>query len=1260
MLVVDDLYADEDKIGYGDHVTGVIEMIRAIEAESSFTIGVFGDWGQGKTSFLRQIQKTLIENDSEEIITVWFNPWRFAEESHLIIPFFYTFVSSLDEFEERNKKTSWYTNVKKKISDFRKEIAKIPFALAYGLEFEAKAKVPYFIEAGIKFDPSKVIDKSEKDKKANEESEKEKNIKNVIEHYDSMYYKLFENLQIGAKGLKMKVVVFIDDLDRCLPEKAVQLLEEIKILLDLPRFVFVIGIAREIIEQGIYYRYKELFPVDKRHINKFGRDYLEKIIQFPLTLPPADEELLKKYLDNSLQKLKEVKPYVETIMQSLGHNPRRLKRFINNISYSLKIAELKDKDKKHFRAELHIKMTLIAFSIPELYKEVGLFPQLLIDIQKEINRTDSTEKNQSEQTTATEDEGNQSTPALEIPPEIIERWLDEPFRTTIYAILTIKADAEKKIFDEGFKDSEEVKKYVGMLAPAVEVEAKELKREPLDDKPLKKGPVIPIEEKISLSRLPTTGPKLFGRERELEILDNAWHDPHTHVLTITAWGGVGKTALLNYWLNTMGKENFRGAEKVYGWSFYSQGATEGRQASADEFMQKTLSWFGDTDPTQGTAADKGRRLAALVRASKTLLILDGMEPLQYPPSRDLSMIGQLKDPGLKTLLKELAAFQPGLCVITSRERLTDLSGHEGSGVRAVALEHLSVTAGTELLRYLGTRGRDTEIAEAVKEYGGHALALTLLGQYISSEYNGDIRKRDKIPALTKERSKGAHARRLMEAHSDWLGESPERDILRMLGLFDRPAPEGAIDLLKAEPVIPGLTGQLRELSEEDWLYALKNLREANLIGAENPRRPGELDCHPLVREHFGEKLERENPEGWQEAHRRLYRYYRDLPGKELPDTLEEMEPLFSGISHGCKAGLHEEAMDDVYLKRIKRGSAQYITLKLGAFGADIAALSHFFEVPWSQPAVGLRDNTKGMVLSMAAFDLRAVGRLREAVQPMNAGLETLIKNEDWKQSSIAASNLSELLLTLGQVMDAVAAGRESLTHADRSGDAFMKLYCRTTLADALHLSGRLKEAERLFREAEEMQKKRQPEFPFLYSLQGFRFCDLLLERGNYREVMERAEKTIEIAARNKWLLDIALDHLSLGRAWMMRAQNADESEESDAAKAWERAKGFLDRAVTGLREAGQLQYLAPGLLVRAAYYRLRTNFPNAWADLAEAREIAESGSMGLFMCDYHLEAGRLCREEGKEKEAREHIETAERMSKEMGYHRRDRAIEKVE
>jgi hypothetical protein len=146
-------------------------------------------------------------------------------------------------------------------------------------------------------------------------------------------------------------------------------------------------------------------------------------------------------------------------------------------------------------------------------------------------------------------------------------------------------------------------------------------------------PPPPTQKHISIARLPVTGPDLFGREAELKLLDDAWANPGTNIITFVAWGGVGKTALANHWLKKrMAADGYRGAERVYGWSFYSQGTSE-RTASADLFIDQALRWFGDTDPTAGSPWDKGERLAHLIRQTRTLLILDGLEPLQHPLGR---------------------------------------------------------------------------------------------------------------------------------------------------------------------------------------------------------------------------------------------------------------------------------------------------------------------------------------------------------------------------------------------------------------------------------------------------------------------------------------------------------------------------------------------------------------------------------------------------------------------------------------------------
>jgi len=118
-------------------------------------------------------------------------------------------------------------------------------------------------------------------------------------------------------------------------------------------------------------------------------------------------------------------------------------------------------------------------------------------------------------------------------------------------------------------------------------------------------------EKISVSRLPITGSDVFGREEDIAFLDRAWANKDINVVTIVAWGGVGKSTLLNHWLRRMAAKHYRSAQLVFGWSFYRQG-TRGGTSSADEFLDAALGWFGDPDPRLGTSWEKGERLAKLV------------------------------------------------------------------------------------------------------------------------------------------------------------------------------------------------------------------------------------------------------------------------------------------------------------------------------------------------------------------------------------------------------------------------------------------------------------------------------------------------------------------------------------------------------------------------------------------------------------------------------------------------------------------------
>jgi tetratricopeptide (TPR) repeat protein len=762
-------------------------------------------------------------------------------------------------------------------------------------------------------------------------------------------------------------------------------------------------------------------------------------------------------------------------------------------------------------------------------------------------------------------------------------------------------------------------------------------------------PSWPAPERVEISRLPVTGTELFGRQKELKMLDEVWESGGANVVSLVAWGGVGKSNLVNKWLEKMKADNYRGARRVYAWSFYSQGTNE-RATSADLFINNALEWFGDPEPTAGSPWDKGERLAALVRREKTLFLLDGLEPLQSPYEHER---GKIKDPALATLLEELARENPGLCLITTRERVIDLDEFSETALHK-DLEQISDEAGRALLRVGGVQGTDAELEQATRDFGNHAFAVNLLAVYLRDIPGHHVSQASEIPDLDILVERGKHPRRMLAAFERRFGDGPEVELLRMLGLFDRPADSASLAALCAAPPIHGLTDHIQSLSEADWLRVIEKLRRTRLIAPASQHHPdADLDAHPLVREHFGDHLKQQLPDAWREGNSRLYEHLRDTT-KEFPDTLEEMTPLIAAMAHGCAAGRYQEALEEVFWQRIDRGNEAFSAKKLGAFGDSLAALTGFFDPPWQHAVSTLKEVFRAYILNVAGFALRALGRLVEAASPMQASLETRTLLEQWGEASKDACNLTELYLAIGDLPQALSYARKSIELADQSRDSFSQIRSMSALADALHQANRLSESEAAIRKAEEIQKARQPNFPLLYSQSGFQYCALLLHQGKYQEVQTRATKTLEWAKQYGSLLSLALDYLSLGRAYLLQAQHETRGD------FLLHATDHLNRAVDGLRRAAQVDYLARGLLARAELRRVKSEFDRARDDLDAAMSIATRGSMGLYQADCHLEYARLYLAQSEKEKARDHLVTAKEMIERMGYHLRDEDVRELE
>lgn len=739
---------------------------------------------------------------------------------------------------------------------------------------------------------------------------------------------------------------------------------------------------------------------------------------------------------------------------------------------------------------------------------------------------------------------------------------------------------------------------------------------------------------VHISALPETAyEQLLGRDDELKRLDDAWTGRSTNIISLIAEGGAGKSALVNDWLKRIQADNYRGAQAVLGWSFYSQGSNE-RAAAADECLDWILEKLSvKVDTVSATA--KGEAIAEMMAKSKVLLVLDGVEPLQHGPD---SQVGALKDSGLRSLLRRFAAMPPadvrGLIVLTSRLAVTDIARWKEGAAPVVDVEQLSDQAGAALLRDNGVWGTRRQLRATSRDFGGHPLALGLLASFLKETQFGDVRRCDHIRAWTDDpdNPRHDHAKRVMESYEkEWLAGRPVLlAIMYMVGLFDRPATPDCLKALRRKPQMDGLTDSIINLNEENWSRAVFRLREVKLLAPFDPSAPDTLDSHPLVRDWFSEQLKRKNEKAWRAAHSRLYEHLRDNTWESREPKLEELSPLYQAITHGCRAGRHDEVLKKIYRSRICRelpnGKLEYYASHvLGALSSNLASISWFFDKPYEVPIPSIGRPRQNWILSEAAFYLRAQGRLAEALEAQRASLQRVETDGQSAFAALAASSLSETQLLAGEVASAIATASRSLKHATRSGDKFRTIVSLVAHATALHAAGFRNEAEHGFATADRRQQEWQPEHPTLYGMQGYRYSDLLIGRGDWIAARDRATRSLDWAKYPDALVAPALDRLVQGRAYLALAlQGAKRPETTRQARDdAHTSRARLGQAADGLRAAGRTSELSCSLLAHAAFWRCIGAWEIATRALDEVEEIAEPGPMRLLLCDTALERARL-------------------------------------
>lgn len=308
--LLNDLAIEEEKNsrtdGLGFQTYARVLGNAALGTQGPFTIGIFGEWGTGKTSLMHLMQSYL--NKDKNVITVWFNAWRYEKEEHPIVPLLATIIREL----QINRTFT------QSLSNQGRELLNALRAVAYGFSAKSTLKVPGLAEIEASFVAKEMVDRAE-------------SLSNDPLLGRSLYYEAFERLSATKVGDGKKIVVFVDDLDRCFPDLAIKLLESIKLVLSQSGFVFVIGVARTVIEGYLQHRYQKEYGLE----NFEGELYLDKIVQLPFHIPPHHERI-NQFCDSLLKQLDQADTDVfasilPTIANTTGGNPRATIRFVNNL-----------------------------------------------------------------------------------------------------------------------------------------------------------------------------------------------------------------------------------------------------------------------------------------------------------------------------------------------------------------------------------------------------------------------------------------------------------------------------------------------------------------------------------------------------------------------------------------------------------------------------------------------------------------------------------------------------------------------------------------------------------------------------------------------------------------------------------------------------------------------------------------------------------------------------------------------------------------
>jgi len=338
----------EDGLNFTRYLDPLGTLLSAPSTRTPLTIGVFGTWGSGKTSLLRLLDSRLETKYPDRFVRIWFNPWLYRSEPNLLVALLHTLHATLEAQTAQKFKTS------------ATKIATVLANLGAGVFLK-------LVTAGtVSLENLNALEKDYLKAHYRVESE----IRNLRANLQK------EINDLTADGTRF--VLFIDDLDRCDPAQIIDLLEAVKLFFDLENMIVILAVDKEVIDRGVQIKYKD-FAFSQNRTSIVGEEYLEKMVQLPLTLFPLHSTQVDAFI-RRLQLPPSLLPHLPLLEKLLYPNPRKIKRIVNILSF---VTEVRTATQalQNLSQELLVRLVVLQVQSIEIFNAVARSPVLLTALE---------------------------------------------------------------------------------------------------------------------------------------------------------------------------------------------------------------------------------------------------------------------------------------------------------------------------------------------------------------------------------------------------------------------------------------------------------------------------------------------------------------------------------------------------------------------------------------------------------------------------------------------------------------------------------------------------------------------------------------------------------------------------------------------------------------------------------------------------------------------------------------------------------------